>query len=1092
MADQSSKPTLLIPSKSHLQHALSQIGREIEEQPLKSSSLARIMREAFGGSDASGAWSWRRAYDMMQAAAVMQVVKGNGHDIFSIARLLATQLLTETRRSEEQIRLQQFSTPLPYGALVARAAAIRPGETVLEPSAGTGALAGYAVRAGGKPMLNEIDPFRRALLEVVFQTEVACHDGEHIDDLLTAPILPGAVVMNPPFASSVDRSRDKHIAAKHLIAAAKRLAPGGRLVAIMPTGFTPDRDAAHWARACGIMTPRLALMIPGQIYRKLGTSVDTQLMVFDKVQEDIQILHAVVDDLDAARQIIDDIAATRPAAPIQTREPARPASRQGGSPVVRTRPVAAAPVAGPGTHAAIPLAFTSLASPRENTPISDIYARYRPQRIEIAGAQEHPTPLVESIAMASVAPPIPSPDAAGGLRLPGRLVEEGTLSEAQLETIIMANDAHARDLPGRFTIDEDQTRMTRGDDDPAARAYRLGYFLGDGTGCGKGRECAGLILAGWLAGRRKAVWTSKSATLIEDALRDWTDLGGSPADIQPLSKWKPDQPIPMGDGILFVTYATLRSSGKCRATRLAQVLDWMGTEFDGVLAFDEAHAMQNAAGSDAGRGVKPSQQGLAGLRLQLAAPRARVFYVSATGATSVHNLAYASRLGLWGQGPDYPFPSRESFVSAMEAGGVAAMEVVARDLKTLGFYTARALSFDGVEYDVLEHALTPAQVEIYDAYAGAFRTIHHNLEAALTATGVNDASGQTNASAAKASAKSRFESTKQRFFNHLLMGMKAPTVIRAIEEDVADGYACVIQVVSTGESLLKRRLEAMDPEDELVEGALTPRDYVLSYLEQAFPIHAQKLVEIDGNVVAEPLRDETGALVVSREALTLRDAAMMELMSLAPIPSALDQILWAFGDDAVAEVTGRSIRPLKSQDGALFIEKRGASSNSSETRAFMEGEKDILIFSDAGGTGRSYHAARCAKNQKRRRHYLLEPGWRADAAIQGLGRTHRSAQVSAPFFRVCTSDVHGEKRFTSTIARRLDQLGALTKGQRETGSQGMFRAEDNLESPIARAALRGYYADLAAGHAAAMSYERFTDSGPSASTPCKQRKRAKR
>ncbi|MEP0277566.1 MAG: DUF255 domain-containing protein, partial [Nitratireductor sp.] len=33
--------------------------------------------------------------------------------------------------------------------------------------------------------------------------------------------------------------------------------------------------------------------------------------------------------------------------------------------------------------------------------------------------------------------------------------------------------------------------------------------------------------------------------------------------------------------------------------------------------------------------------------------------------------------------------------------------------------------------------------------------------AALTATGVNDASGETNASAARASAKSRFESTKQ-------------------------------------------------------------------------------------------------------------------------------------------------------------------------------------------------------------------------------------------------------------------------------------------------------------------------------------------
>ena len=158
---------------------------------------------------------------------------------------------------------------------------------------------------------------------------------------------------------------------------------------------------------------------------------------------------------------------------------------------------------------------------------------------------------------------MPSGTASAELRLPARLIEEGHLSEAQLETIIMAHDAHGRDLPGRFTIDDDQTKLTRADDDAEARAYRLGYFLGDGTGCGKGRECAGLILVNWLAGCRKAIWVSKSATLIEDAIRDWTDLGGSPADIQPLSKWKPDQPIPMGDGILFVTYATLRSAGKC-------------------------------------------------------------------------------------------------------------------------------------------------------------------------------------------------------------------------------------------------------------------------------------------------------------------------------------------------------------------------------------------------------------------------------------------------------------------------------------------------------------------------------------------------
>ncbi|CAN0488484.1 unnamed protein product, partial [Laminaria digitata] len=624
-------PALSI-SHPDLASALAQIGAEVDHQPLRSSALARIMRETFHGSDAGGAWDWRMAYDLMQAAAIQVLLRGDGAagDI-AAAKLLALRLLTETRRSEQQIRLQQFSTPLPFAALVLRAAAIRKGETVLEPSAGTGALAAFAARAGATLVLNDIDPFRQSLLRAVYGGEVTGHDGEHIDDLLQTPVLPDVVVMNPPFASSVDRSRDKHIAAKHLIAAAKRLAPGGRLVAIMPPGFTPERDAAHWSRACGLLTPRLALTMPGQVYRKLGTSVETQLMVFDKVQEDGEMIRVPVRDLDEALAYVDAVAATR----TEMRRVQRAAAIPNGRPTVPSsapRKTAAAPVAAskPRANAVRPLSFTSLQTPRNNMPISDIYARYRPQRIEIADAQEHPTPLVESIAMASVAPPMPLNTGRDDLRLPARLIEEGHLSEAQLETIIMAHDAHGRDLPGRFAIDDDQTKLTRADDDPDARAYRLGYFLGDGTGCGKGRECAGLILVNWLAGRRKAIWVSKSATLIEDAIRDWTDLGGSPADIQPLSKWKPDQTIPMGDGILFVTYATLRSAGKCGTTRLSQTLDWMSEDFEGVLAFDEAHAMQNAAGSEQGRGVKTSQQGLAGLRLQLAAPRARVFYISAT------------------------------------------------------------------------------------------------------------------------------------------------------------------------------------------------------------------------------------------------------------------------------------------------------------------------------------------------------------------------------------------------------------------------------------------------------------------------------
>jgi hypothetical protein len=56
-----------------------------------------------------------------------------------------------------------------------------------------------------------------------------------------------------------------------------------------------------------------------------------------------------------------------------------------------------------------------------------------------------------------------------------------------------------------------------------------------------------------------------------------------------------------------------------------------------------------------------------------------------------------------------------------------------------------------------------------------------------------------------------------------------------------------------------------------------------------------------------------------------------------------------------------------------------------------------------------------------------------------------------------TTNCKGERRFISTIARRLDSLGALTRGQRQTGGQNLFDPADNLESDYAREALTQWY-----------------------------------
>ncbi len=181
----------------------------------------------------------------------------------AIESILLTGQVIDARRE-----FGAFFSPPAVAIRVIELAELAPGMSVLEPSAGRGALAAAALLAGCMVDCVEIQPRNVEILCATAYRQVVQAD------FLTLPPtrIYDRVLMNPPFAGQADM--------RHVLHAANFVRPGGRLVAVMSPGVTFRQT--QLAKDCLALFGDAAIeQLPAGSFRESGTDVNAIIVTLD-------------------------------------------------------------------------------------------------------------------------------------------------------------------------------------------------------------------------------------------------------------------------------------------------------------------------------------------------------------------------------------------------------------------------------------------------------------------------------------------------------------------------------------------------------------------------------------------------------------------------------------------------------------------------------------------------------------------------------------------------------------------------------------------------------------------------------------------
>ena len=180
---------------------------------------------------------------------------------------------TKSRGNREGI--DYFATPEPLGFKMVEWANVKPGEKILEPSAGHGAISRYFPEDTARTI---VEPSTELASKASLRTPGARVVVGRFEDLNVGANKFHAIVMNPPFGHGGKTAID------HLGKAVAHLANGGRIVALIPRGQATERFDKFMeddSRSRGVyLVGRIVL--PSVTFERAGTSVAAQVVILEK------------------------------------------------------------------------------------------------------------------------------------------------------------------------------------------------------------------------------------------------------------------------------------------------------------------------------------------------------------------------------------------------------------------------------------------------------------------------------------------------------------------------------------------------------------------------------------------------------------------------------------------------------------------------------------------------------------------------------------------------------------------------------------------------------------------------------------------